>query len=78
MKRIFRGFCINWFVIDPLHYHPSCSDLIFVFAEIFVFENRLPDSLSQGVVPLMELNMQATRWNDSYNNMVAKKCLTVP
>jgi hypothetical protein len=26
MRRIFWGFCINWFLIDPLHYLSSRSD----------------------------------------------------
>jgi hypothetical protein len=44
MRRIFWGFCRNWFLIDPLHYHSSQSDFGFEFAEIFVIEKRLPDS----------------------------------
>jgi hypothetical protein len=45
----FLGFCRNWFLIDPLHYLLSRSDFGFEFAEIFVFEKRLPDSASQQV-----------------------------
>jgi hypothetical protein len=47
MRRIFWGFCRNWFLIDPLHYLSSRSDFGFEFAEIFVIEKRLPDSPSR-------------------------------
>jgi hypothetical protein len=43
MRRIFWGFCRNWFLIDPLHYLSSHSDFGFEFAKIFVFEKRLSD-----------------------------------
>jgi hypothetical protein len=49
MRRIFWGFCRNWFLIDPLHYLSSHSAFGFEFAEIFVNEKRLPDSASRGV-----------------------------
>jgi hypothetical protein len=49
MRRIFWGFCRNWFLIDPLHYFSSRSDFGFEFAEIFVIEKRLSDWASQGV-----------------------------
>ena len=49
MRRIFWGFCRNWFLIDPLHYFSSRSDFGFEFAEIFVIEKRLRDSPSRGV-----------------------------
>ncbi len=49
MNRFFRDFCINWFVIGPLHYLPSRSDFGVEVAEIFVIEKRLPDLLSRGV-----------------------------
>ncbi len=42
MRRIFWGFCRNWFLMSPLHYLSSRSDFCFKFAEIFVFEKRLP------------------------------------
>jgi hypothetical protein len=48
MRRIFWGFCRNWFLIDPLHYLLSRSDFGFKFAEIFVIEKQLPDSVSWG------------------------------
>ncbi len=47
MRRIFCGFCRNWFLIDPLHYLSSRSDFGFAFAEIFVIEKRLPDWASR-------------------------------
>ncbi len=40
-RRIFWGFCRNWFLLDPLHYLSAAFD--FEFAEIFVIEKRLPD-----------------------------------
>jgi hypothetical protein len=53
MRRIFWGFCRNWFLIDPLHYLSSRSDFGFEFAEIFSLGEsescRLPDSASRGV-----------------------------
>jgi hypothetical protein len=42
MRRIFWGFCRNWFLTSPLHYLSGRSDFGFEFAEIFVFEKRLP------------------------------------
>ncbi len=49
MNRIFRVFCINRFGLGPLHYMLSRSDFVSEFAEIFVFEKRLPVSVSRGV-----------------------------
>ncbi len=49
MNRIFRVFCINHFGLGPLHYISSHSDYGFEFTEIFVFEKRLPVSVSRGV-----------------------------
>jgi hypothetical protein len=49
MRRIFWGFCRNWFLIDPLDYLSSRSAFGFVFAEIFEIEKRLRDSASWGV-----------------------------
>jgi hypothetical protein len=49
MRRIFWGFCRNLVLIDPLQYFSSRSAFGFEFAEIFVIEKRLPDSLSRGV-----------------------------
>ena len=43
MRRIFWGFCRNWFLIDPLHYLSSRFDFRLEFAEI---KN---DSLTQHV-----------------------------
>jgi hypothetical protein len=48
-NRIFRSFYINRFDLGPLHYISSRSDFGFEFAEIFVFEKRLPVSVSRGV-----------------------------
>jgi hypothetical protein len=44
MRRIFWGFCRNWFLMSPLHYLLSRSDFGFEFAEIFLIEKRLSDS----------------------------------
>jgi hypothetical protein len=49
MRRIFWGFCINWFGIGPLNYFSSRSDFGFEFAEIIVIEKRFPNSPSRGV-----------------------------
>ena len=49
MGRIFWGFCRNRFLMSPLHYLSDRSDFGFEFAEIFVFEKRLPDSMIRGV-----------------------------
>ncbi len=49
MNQIFRVFCINRFGLGPLHYISSRSDFGFEFAEIFVFEKRLPVLLSRRV-----------------------------
>ncbi len=48
MRRIFWGFCRNWFLLSPLHYLSSHSDFGFEFAEIFVFEKRLPSITDTG------------------------------
>jgi hypothetical protein len=42
MRRIFWGFCINRYLMSPLHYISSRSDFAFEFAEIFVIEKRSP------------------------------------
>ena len=42
MRRIFWGFCRNWFLMSPLHYLSGRSDFGFEFAELVVLENRLP------------------------------------
>ena len=49
MRPIFRGFCINRFGIGPLQHILSRSDFGFEFAEIFVFEKRIPVSVSRRV-----------------------------
>jgi hypothetical protein len=49
MRRIFWCSYINFFLMSPLHYLSSHSDFGFEFAEIFIIEKRLPDSLSRGV-----------------------------
>ena len=49
MRRIFWGFRRNWFLMSPLHYLSGRSDFGFEFAEIFVFEKRLPVSVIRGV-----------------------------
>jgi hypothetical protein len=49
MNQIFRHFCKNRIGLGPLHYISSRSDFGFEFAEIFVIEKRLPESVSRGV-----------------------------
>ncbi len=49
MRRIFWGFCRNWFLMSHSLYLSGRSDFGFEFAEIFVIEKRLPVSLSWGV-----------------------------
>ncbi len=48
MRRIFWGFCRNWFLMSPLHYLSGRSDFGFEFAEIFVFEKRVPTITDTG------------------------------
>ncbi len=48
MRRIFWGFCRTWFLMSPLHYLSGRSDFGFEFAEIFVFEKRLPAATDTG------------------------------
>jgi hypothetical protein len=48
MRRIFWGFCRNWFLMSPLHYLSSRSDFGFEYAEIFVFEKQLPAITDMG------------------------------
>ncbi len=55
MKRIFWGFCRNWFLMSPLHYLSGRSDSGFKFAEIFVFEKRLPAITDTGSCHIVEL-----------------------
>jgi hypothetical protein len=53
MNRFFRGLSINRFVIGPLHYLLSRSDFGVEVAEIFVIENRLPDSTRPQLVGIL-------------------------
>ncbi len=48
MRQIFWGFCRNWFLTSPLHYLSGRSDFGFEFADIFVFEKRLPAITNTG------------------------------
>ncbi len=69
-NRIFRGFCINRFGLGPLHYISSRSDFGFEFAEIFVFEKRLPVSVSRGVDKIAwssNGNASETKANESFD-----------
>ncbi len=49
MNQFFPCFCINRNGLGPLYYLSSRSDFGFEFSEIFIFENRLPASVSRGV-----------------------------
>ncbi len=53
MRRIFWGFCRNWILMGPLHYLSSHSDFDFDFAEIFIFEKRLPAIFDTGSCRLL-------------------------
>ncbi len=61
IRRIFWGFCRNWFLIDPLHYLLSRFDFGFEFPEIFVIEN---DSRTRRVGELVTLRLteSGSRW----------------
>jgi hypothetical protein len=48
MRRISWGLSRNWFLMRPLHYLSSRSYFGFEFAEIFVFEKRLPAFTDMG------------------------------
>jgi hypothetical protein len=64
VRRIFWGFCRNWFLIDPLHHLSSRSNFGFEFAEIFVIEKRLPNSAIRqvGDSPTRWVGESATLW----------------
>jgi hypothetical protein len=49
MNQFFRCFLHKSLWLGLLHYLSSRSDFGFEFSEIFVFENRLPASVSRGV-----------------------------
>jgi hypothetical protein len=80
MRRIFWGFCRNWFLIDPLHNFSSRSDFGFEFAEIF--EKQLPDLPSRGVSdsPTRRVgeskarpDMASRLLNDSKENLASRR-----
>jgi hypothetical protein len=53
MRRIFWGFCRNWFLIDPLHYLPSHSAFRFEFRRDICNQKTIPqlgESASRRVV----------------------------
>jgi hypothetical protein len=65
LRRQLKGtwdFCRNWFLIDPLHYHSSRSAFSFEFAEIFVIEKQLPDSVSRIVVDSLSRGLGESPW----------------
>ncbi len=67
MRRIFWGFCRNWFLMSPLHYLSGSSDFDFEFAEIFVFENDSLLSQIRGVAdyplsPIRGVSDSPYRW----------------
>jgi hypothetical protein len=47
MRRIFWVFCINWILIDPLHYLSSRSDFGFEFADVALPELSITLSFAQ-------------------------------
>ncbi len=46
MRRIFWGFCRNWFLIDTLHYLSSRWFWLRIRGDIRIIKKRLPDSAS--------------------------------
>jgi hypothetical protein len=73
----FSGFfCINWILIDPLHYLSSRFDFGSEFAKIFLIEKRLPDSASRvgesTRLPIDTIcsNLQSQRLLESRNRRV--------
>ncbi len=61
MRRIFWGFCRNRFFVSPLHYLSSRSDSGFEFAEIFLFEKRLPAIHRYGESPTPRISDTGSR-----------------
>ncbi len=58
MRRIFWGFCRNWFLIDPLHYFSSLSHFDFEFAEIFI----VGELASRGVANSPTQRVRESSW----------------
>jgi hypothetical protein len=79
MRRIFRGFCINQFGIGPLHYISSRSDFGFEFAEIFVIEKQLANSLTWRVgeslfkIFKFIIDLQNLQLNQPFKDKFSKK-----
>jgi hypothetical protein len=59
MRRIFWGFCDNRFLMSPLQYVSSPSDVGFELAEIFVIEKRLPETPTRRVARFSITNISA-------------------
>ncbi len=76
MRRIFWGFCRNWFLMSPIHYLSGRSDFGFEFAEISVFE-LLPAISDAGSRRLSVLVIRGVadspyRWVDSPHHWYAE------
>ncbi len=61
MRRIFWGFCRNWFFMSPLHYLSGRSDFGFEFAEIFVFKKLTPRYHRYGESPTLRIGDTGSR-----------------
>ncbi len=61
MRRIFWGFCRNWFLMSPLHYLSGRSDFGFEYAEIFVFEKTTPRYHRYGESPTLRIGDAGSR-----------------
>ncbi len=72
MRRFSGVVCRNWFLIDPLYDLSSRSNFGLKFAEVFLIEKRLPDSVSRrvgdsptwqvGDSPTWRVGDSPTRW----------------
>ncbi len=62
MRRIYWGFCRNWFFMNPLHYLLSRSDFRFEFAEIFIFGKTTPRYHQYGESPTPRISDTGSRW----------------
>ncbi len=57
MRRIFWGFCRNWFLMSPLHYLSGCSDFGFEFARY----SRYPRYHRCGESPTLRIGDMGSR-----------------
>jgi hypothetical protein len=68
MRPIFRGFCINWFGIGPLHNISNRFDFGFELAEIFVIDSparQVRESATPRLAELENRRLSDSRLSDS-------------